>query len=355
MNNWITMQPVLKQNNGSQMVDIVRPSTQLFDDSYNLDPKWIQSIQRQQTTHPYEPTSLKPTYGNVNNVLKLDPEDITSSDPSYGLGTSVLNFNQTLNSKPQNHTNKWNFEDSDLLVPLPESLLHNVDLNQLQNITQPVLDNIQYGTINSTIPTNQSMTTPQVKEYSEAIVQGKSNDESRTNQDLIRARVIAKIKEAELKGGPKRFKPQSLMVDPRPIRKNPTRNTGNNRSTKVTPTIVKKPTKSRTLRAKKLPIKKAVKSTQTYYQRDDALFQDNDFNKIYDHMKKLDTKRLESSTTNWEVLKVAQQRQIWIQAWNIMMANFNKKEAIDIFTLYHRHTFQPCFKNPQASKEVQNR
>ena len=78
----------------------------------------------------------------------------------------------------------WSFEDSDLLVPLPESLLHNVDLKQLHSITQPVLDNIQYGTTNSTIPTNQSITTSQVKEYSESIVQGKSNDESQNKPSI---------------------------------------------------------------------------------------------------------------------------------------------------------------------------
>ena len=96
-----------------------------------------------------------------------------------------------------------------------------------------------------------------------------------------------------------------------------------------------------------MPIKKAVKSTQTFYQRDDALFQNHDFNKIYDFMKKLDTK-LESSTTHVETLKVAQQRQIWIQAWNVLMANL----ATDIFTLYHRHTFQPYWIYYQTSKEV---
>ena len=347
------MQPVLTQNNGSQTVDIAMPSTQIFDNSYNPDPRWIQPIQIQQTTHPYEPTPFEPAYENENKVSKLDSDDITPADPSYGLGTSVLNFNQTLNSKPQNHEQNWSFEDSDLLVPLPESLLHNVDLEKLQNINQPVLDNIQHGTIHSTIPRNQSMTTAQMQVHSEATLQDKIIDKSQTNHDLIRARVIAKIKEVELKGGPKRFKPQSLMVDPRPIRKNPTRKTGSNRIQKVTPTKVNKPTKAKTPKPKKLPIKKAIKSTQTYYQRDDALFKDHDFNKIYDFMKKLDTKTPESSTTHLEALQVAQQRQIWIQAWNVLMANLNKKEAIDIFTLYHRHTFQPFLKNPQASKEIQ--
>ena len=130
-----------------------------------------------------------------------------------------LNFNQTLNSKPQNHIQNWSFEDSNLIIPLPESLLHNVDMEKLQNMNQPVLDNIHHGTIHSTIPKNHSMTTAQMQVHSEATLQDKTIDESQTSHDLIRARVIAKIKEVELKGGPKRFKPQSLMVDPRPIRK----------------------------------------------------------------------------------------------------------------------------------------
>ena len=135
MNNWIPMQPVVPQNNGSQTTDIAIPSTQTFDNSYNPDPRWIQPIQTQQITHPYEPSS-KPTYGNENNISKLDPKDITSSDPSYGLETSVVNFNQTLTSKPQDHVQNWSFEESDLLIPLPESLLYNLDLEKLQIINQ---------------------------------------------------------------------------------------------------------------------------------------------------------------------------------------------------------------------------
>ena len=353
MNNWIPMQPALIQSNGSQTLDIDMPNTQISDNSYNLNPKWIQPIQIQHTTHPYERTSFKPADGNGNNVSILNQDGITPSNTTYGSEMSVFNFNQTLNSKPQNHVQTWSFEDSDLLVPLPESLLHNVDLEKLQNISQPVLNNIQHGTIHSTITRNQSMTTALMQVHSEATLQNKTIGESHTSHDLIKARVIAKIKEVELKEGPKRFKPQSLMVDPRPIRRNPTRKTGNNNIQEVNPTKVNKPTKAKTPRAKKLPIKKAVKSTQTYYQRDDALFQDHDFNKVYDFMKKLDTKRLESSTTHLESLKVAQQRQIWIQAWNVLMANLNKKEAIDVFTLYHRHTFQQCLENPQTLKVVQ--
>ena len=30
-----------------------------------------------------------------------------------------------------------------------------------------------------------------------------------------------------------------------------------------------------------------------------------------------------------------------------------RKEAINISTLYHRHTFQPCLNNPKALKEIQ--
>ena len=209
MNNWIPIQPVLTQNDGSQTVNFATPSTQTFDNSYNSDTRWIQPIQRQQTTRPYEPTSFEPTYGNENNVSKLDPDDITSSNPSYGLETSVLNFNQTLNSKPQNHIQNWSFEDSNLLIPLPESLLHNVDMEKLQNMNQPVLDDIHHGTIHSTIPKNHSMTTAQMQVHSEATLQDKTINESQANHDLIRAGVIRTINEVELKGGPKIFTPQN--------------------------------------------------------------------------------------------------------------------------------------------------
>ena len=90
MNNWIPIQPVLTQNDGSQTANFATPSTQTFDNSYNSDTRWTQPIQRQQTTRPYEPTSFESTYGNENNVSKLDPDDITSYNPSYGLETSVF-------------------------------------------------------------------------------------------------------------------------------------------------------------------------------------------------------------------------------------------------------------------------
>ena len=84
------------------------------------------------------------------------------------------------------------------------------------------------------------------------------------------------------------------------------------------------------------------------------MFQKQVFKRIYDYMKKLDARKPGLSVNHFEALKVAQQRQIWLQAWNVLMANLNKKESIDIFTLYHRHTFQPFPKNPQASNGVQN-
>ena len=141
MNNWIPIQPASTQDNGSRTIDIAMTSTLIFDNSYNSNPKWIQPIQIQQTTHPYEPTPMETSYGNEKNVSKSDPDNITSSDPLYGLETSVSNSNKTLNSKPQNHVQNWSFENPDLLIPLPESLLHNMDLEKLQNINQPIRDN----------------------------------------------------------------------------------------------------------------------------------------------------------------------------------------------------------------------
>ena len=42
-----------------------------------------------------------------------------------------LNFNQTLNSKLQNHIQNWSFENSNLIIQLPESLLHIVDMEKI--------------------------------------------------------------------------------------------------------------------------------------------------------------------------------------------------------------------------------
>ena len=90
MNNRIPIQPVSTQNDGSQTANFATPSTQTFDNSYNSDTRWTQPIQRQQTTRPYETTSFESIYGNENNISKLDPDDITSYNPSYGLETYVF-------------------------------------------------------------------------------------------------------------------------------------------------------------------------------------------------------------------------------------------------------------------------
>jgi hypothetical protein len=95
-------------------------------------------------------------------------------------------------------------------------------------------------------------------------------------------------------------------------------------------------------------VKKAVKANQTHSQGDDAVFHREEFNRIYDLMKKLDTKQPIFLTPPYEALKVAQQRQIWLQAWNVIMADLNKSESTDIFTLYYHHPFQPLPKNPQV-------
>ena len=54
-------------------------------------------------------------------------------------------------------------------------------------------------------------------------------------------------------------------------------------------------------------------------------------------MKKLDTRKSESSTTHLEALQMPQRRQTWIQAWNVPMANLNKREVSNILTLYLPH------------------
>ena len=56
-------------------------------------------------------------------------------------------------------------------------------------------------------------------------------------------------------------------------------------------------------------------------------------------MKKLDTTNPLFATPPYQALKVAQERQQWLQALNIIIANVNKLEATTIFSLYHRYPF----------------
>ena len=105
--------------------------------------------------------------------------------------------------------------------------------------------------------------------------------------------------------------------------------------------------------ATKLPVKKAVKATQTCSQGDDTVFRREKFNRIYGLMKKLDVKNtiFSTHTTPHEALKTAQQRQIWLQAWNRIMADVNVTESTEIFALYFRYPFQPVPKNPKVPQK----
>ena len=190
------------------------------------------------------------------------------------------------------------------------------------------------------MPRYQSMINAQIQvETGDTSSQDRTVNDSQTKHDVIRYRVVTKIKEVELTGGPKIFKPQGPTVDPRPIRKNrqKKKKDGKQQDSKGYSHNSEYSHKMKTPKNKKLPIKKAIKSTWTCYQRNDALFQDHDFNKIYHFMKKLDTRKSESSTTHLEALQVPQRRQTWIQAWNVPMANLNKREVSNIFTLYQPH------------------
>ena len=71
--------------------------------------------------------------------------------------------------------------------------------------------------------------------------------------------------------------------------------------------------------------------------------------KICTLMKKLDTENPILTTPPEVALMVAQQRQQWLQALNIALANLNKRESGTIFALYHRHPF-PKYQNLMISE-----
>ena len=88
-----------------------------------------------------------------------------------------------------------------------------------------------------------------------------------------------------------------------------------------------------------MPYQQAIKSTQTVFDDEESLFHREEFNRIYTFMKRLDTTHPIFATPPYQALKVAQQRQQWLQACNVIMANVNKKESTDIFALYAKHPF----------------
>ena len=337
-------QSVLSICSGSQTVDIRAPNIEVNNERRNHNQIFIQPMQLQQTTCPYASMSFDHSFG------------LDTIDPTYGLNTKFSDFRSSFTSNPpvmsDHQTQNWHLEDSDMLTPLPENLLYDVDLEQIEKVNDDELDGIvpvtnQKSNNPEVTPEDQPMTKlPKKINPKDLTLQTKSSDHPQANPNVLRPRIITRlIKEAERKLGSQNFQQQSHRISHQSNQDKSMNTMGQDRFQPKTPKKVISHTATR------LPVKKAVKATQTCSQGDDAVFHRENFNRIYGLMKKLDVKNNIFSTPPYEALKIAQQRQIWLQAWNRIMADVNVSESTDIFGLYFRYPFQPVPKNPKAPQK----
>ena len=337
-------QSVLSVGSGSQTVDIRAPTIKVNNERRNHNQIFIHPMQLQQTTCPYDNMSFDQSYG------------LDTSDPTYGLNTNFSDFRSSFTSNlpvmSDHQTQNWHLEDSDLLTPLPENLLYDVDLEQIKKVNENELDGIvpvtnQKSHMPEVPPQDPPMTKlPKKIHPKDLTLQNKSSDSPPANPNVLRPRIITRlIKEAERKLGTQSFLQQSQLIGSQSNREKSMTQMGQDRIQPKTPRKVVPHT------ATKLPVKKAVKATQTCSQGDDKVFHREKFNRIYGLMKKLDVKNTIFSTPPYEALKIAQQRQIWLQAWNRIMADVNVTESTEIFALYFRYPFQPVPKNPKVPQK----
>merc|ERR1711997_912518 len=240
------------------------------------------------------------------------------------------------------------------LTPLPENMLYGVDLEQIEKINDNELDGIvpvtdQISNNLKVTSEDQPMTKlPKKSNPKNPTLQNNIPDHPPANPNVLRPRIIARlVKEAERKLGSQNFQQQSHRINPQSNREKSTIKMGQARIQQKSPRKVISHTATR------LPVTKAAKATQTCSQGDDAVFQRERFNRIYELMKKLDVQTTIFSThiPPYEALKIVQQRQIWLQAWNRIMADVNVSESADIFGLYFRYPFQPVPKNPKVPQK----
>ena len=337
-------QSVLSMCSGSQTVDIRAPTIGLNNEYRENNQIFIHPMQLQQTTCSYAEMSFDRSYG------------LNTSDPTYGLDTNFSDFTSSFTSlspmTSNQQTQNWHLEDSDLLIPLPENLLHDVDLEHIKKVNKDGLDGIVPVTNQTTHnpkgpPQDPPMTKLPKKIHPKDLkIQTKSTDIPPANPNVLRPRIITRlIKEAERKLGTHNLQQQSHLINPQSNREKSMNQLGHNKVQLRTPRKVISPT------APRMPVKKTAKATQTGSQGDNAVFHREKFNRIYGLLKKLDAKSSIFSTPPYEALKIAQQRQIWLQALNRIMADVNVSESTDIFGLYFRYPFQPVPNNPKVHRK----
>ena len=311
-------------NNGAQISNIDLSENAGYP---NLDPIWIQPEQIQRAVNSYSNMSFNPSFGLSTVLSHLQPA--LSPIPT-----------RIIHHQPQN----WSLEDSDLNIPLPESIINDINPTQLPTINQEGLDGINpVQNTNYIDPGQHPRQLPLTKipqkinprdqfvarnRRAQAFQQKMTDPTSVPNQ--LRPKILKEVNYTSVSN---KVQSQSLLVNPNQVQGKPKKKIDQKRVPKVTPKKAKAPA------PEKMPYQKAIKSTQTIFDDEEPVFHRKEFNRIHYYMKRLDTTQPIFATPQFQALKVAQQRQQWLQACNVIFAEVNRKESCEIFALYARHPF----------------
>ena len=315
-------QEIIKSlNNGAQTSDMDLSENSGYP---NLDPIWIQPGQIQQITDSYSTMTFNPSFGLTTVLPHQQPA--LSPQPT-----------RMFHHQPQS----WSLGDSDLVIPLPESIINNINPNQfpagLDNITS-VSDTTYFnpGQHSRQLPLTK---VPQKIHPRDQYVARHRRTQAFQRQnftdpasvpDHLRPKIIKEVINQSVSN---QFQPQLPLINPSKGQGEPDNKIDHRRAPKVTQKKAKVPA------SKKLPYQQANKATQTIFDDEVPLFHRKEFNRIYAYLKRLDTTQPLFATPPYQALKVAQERQQYLQACNVIIANVNKKESTDIFALYAAHPF----------------
>ena len=240
-----------------------------------------------------------------------DPWSEMSFDPPLGLQNILSPIpTRTIHHQPEDQL----LEDSDLLVPLPDpDAMNSINPMSLLSTTNNVLD----GLTPSPIPGSSKQYTGQLSKPAPPL--------KKISKPPTRKQSCARTYHHQ---------PQQTKTT---LFHNQTQSKSK-RVQKVSPT--KKKVTSMLTKHTQTWVSKMAQSTQTLVDCEPN-FINADFKKINAIMKKLDTTNPLFATPPSQALKVAQERQQLLQAFNIIHANVNKLEASATFALYHRYPFPP--------------
>ena len=274
-----------------------------------LDPIWIQENDLQLTNTEWSKMTFTPAHG-LEKILPNSSDSKTISNQQWPLLDDAKYFNS-----------------------LQDSIITNVDLAKFEKITQKLLSEIPPVPVTNTGPTGQLSNLHPV--IGPPIVVQQSNVN------------LANILQPPGQSQKDQVDHQSLtsLLHPRILKAAEIRKAQRMNHKKV------KPPDSKQV----LPNKKGGrKPTKAVINALKPGFNNQDLRKIFGLMKKLDTDNPNTTTPPEVALMAAQQRQQWLQALNIGVANLNRKEAGIIFALYHRFPFPKYHQNLMISEITEN-